>query len=148
MTTSTRSTSYDSDFYVWTQQQAELLRQGRLEDVDLKNLAEEVESLGKRDRRELESRLGRLIQHLLKWQYQPQKRGASGESTIVEQRRRIKRLLQDSPSFQSSLGELLAESYKDGRKDAARDTRMPLDTFPATCSYTWKQLTDEDWLPE
>jgi hypothetical protein len=148
MTTSTRSTSYDSDFYAWTQEQAKLLRQGQIKGLDLENLAEEIESLGKRDFRAFVSAIRLLTQHLLKWQYQPKKRSNSWLATIDEQRFQIALLLKDNPSFQSKTNEAVMLGYRQGRRDAARESDLPLHTFPETCPYSWEQLTDEDWLPD
>jgi hypothetical protein len=150
MTTSARPTTYDNDFYAWTQQQAELLRQERFADVDLENVIEEIESLGKRDFLSFTSAIFRLTQHLLKWQYQPEKRTASWRATIREQRRRIRRMVEQSPSLESErrLAEALFKGYEDGRDAAADETGLPLVTFPEECPYTWEQLTDKHWLPE
>jgi hypothetical protein len=148
MTTSTRPTTYETDFYTWTQQQADLLRQRQIAGLDLENLAEEIESLGKRDRRDFKSRIVRLTQHLLKWQYQQEKRTPSWRATIREQRRKIFDLLHDNPSFKPLIPELLLIGYNQGRKEAADDTDLPLITFPQDCPYTWAQLSDEDWLPD
>jgi hypothetical protein len=148
MTTSARPTTYDTDFYAWTQEQAELLRQGRLADIDLENLIEEIESLGRSERRSFRSALLLLTQHLLKWQYQPEKRSPSWQTTIRTQRRQIAMMLEDNPSFKAWIPEALAKGYADGRKDAADETGISLPTFPETCPYPWEQLTDEDWLPD
>ena len=104
---------YDTDFYKWTQAQADALRAEKWELIDIANLAEEIESLGKRDRRELSSRLGILVRHLLKWHYQPERRrtGRSWQSTIMEQRRRIAGVLEQSPSLRTQLPDLLADEY-------------------------------------
>jgi hypothetical protein len=148
MTTSTRSTSYDSDFYAWTQEQAKLLRQGQIKGLDLENLAEEIESLGKRDFRAFVSAIRLLTQHLLKWQYQPKKRSNSWLATIDEQRFQIALLLKDNPSFKARLGEALTAGYRQGRRDAAREIEQSLSMLPEQCLYTWDQLIEEDWLPD
>ena len=92
---------YETDFFLWTKEQAAALRAGRLDALDRDNLAEEVESLGRKDRRELESRLTVLVMHLLKWRYQPAERGGSWDSTIRTERREIQKLLHDSPKSAS-----------------------------------------------
>jgi hypothetical protein len=130
MTTSARPTTYDTDFYAWTQEQAELLRQGRLADIDLENLIEEIESLGRSERRSFRSALLLLTQHLLKWQYQPEKRSPSWQTTIRTQRRQIAMMLEDNPSFKAWSPEALAKGYADGRKDAADETGISLSTSP------------------
>jgi hypothetical protein len=148
MTISTRPTAYETDFYSWTQEQAELLRQGRIDDLDLENLAEEIESLGRSERRSFESAIRLLTHHLLKWEHQPEKRTPSWRATIREQRYQIVTLLRDNPSFKSWIPEVLPIGYRQGRKTAADETDLPLITFPETCPYAWEQLTDEDWLPD
>jgi hypothetical protein len=147
MTTGTRPTTYETDFYTWTQEQAELLRQGRLADLDIKNLIEEIESLGVSQYSALVSAIHRLAQHLLKWQYQLQKRSHSWEVSIDNQRIKIGNLLDDSPGLKSKLDAAILRGYRDGRRSAAKETRLPLEHFPETCPYTWQQLTDEAWLP-
>lgn len=150
MTTSTRPTSYDTDFYAWTQEQAELLRQGQIKGLDLENLAEEIESLGRSESRSFRSALLLLTQHLLKWQYQPEKRSPSWQIMIRTQRRQIAMLLEDNPSFKPWIPDALAKGYAVGRKDAAEETGLPLTLFPEECpySYSWERLTDLDWLPD
>ncbi|MEN9232233.1 MAG: DUF29 domain-containing protein, partial [Thermostichus sp. DG02_5_bins_236] len=94
---------YDRDFYAWIQEQATLLKSGQWDQLDIANLVEEIESLGRQERRELVNQLGILLGHLLKWQFQPQLRGKSWRATITEQRRQIQRLLQDNPSLKPDL---------------------------------------------
>jgi hypothetical protein len=148
MTTSTRPTTYETDFYAWTQEQGELLRQGQIKGLDLENLAEEIESLGRSERRSFRSALLLLTEHLLKWQYQPEKRSPSWQITIRTQRGQIAMLLEDNPSFKPWIPEALFKGYEDGRDAAADETGLPLVTFPEECPYTWEQLTDKHWLPD
>jgi hypothetical protein len=148
MSTSIRPTTYNTDFYTWTQEQAELLRQGRFADVDLENVIEELETLGRSEYRALESAIHRLMQHLLKWQYQPEKRSRSWTVSIDHQRIEIGKLLKDSSGLKSRLAEAIAEGYHYGRRSAAGESGKARDAFPETCPYTWEQLTDEDWLPD
>src|SRR5271170_2694515 len=103
---------YDADFFQWTQSTAEMIRQGRLAEVDLEHVAEEIEDMGKRDRREVRSRLIVLVMHLLKWELQPDLRAASWRSTIVEQRTQIELILEDSPSLRRVPVEELSATYK------------------------------------
>jgi hypothetical protein len=141
---------YDTDFYAWTQAQAALLREGALCELDLVNLAEEIESLGKSDRRALGSHLEGLVMHLLKWQYQPWRRqtGHSWYSTIVEHRSQIQAILDDSPSLRRLVSELLTRRYLSARQRASGETELPLATFPAICSWTAEQVLDADFWPE
>ena len=146
----TSTALYDQDFYAWTQEQAALLREGKWHELDLANLAEEIESLGKRETRELEHRLEVLVLHLLKWRYQPDKRrtGHSWEDTIREQRRRLARLLTQNRTLRDTVPSVLDESYAYVRARASRQTRLPLITFPETCPWNHKQVLDTDFWPD
>ncbi len=143
MTTAT----YETDFYQWTQQQADLLRQGPLNRVDLDwaNIAEEIESMGKRDRRSISSYVHNVLMHLLKWQYQPQRRGTSWRMSIRNGRRQIQQLLNESPSLKPQLSAIIAEEYPPAREDAADETGLPLTTFPEQCPFTVEQITGDNW---
>ncbi|MBK1990440.1 DUF29 domain-containing protein [Sphaerospermopsis aphanizomenoides BCCUSP55] len=138
---------YDTDFVAWTQETSELIRAGKWDGVDWEAVIEEIESLGRSDRRELKSRLEVLLQHLLKWQYQPSLRSASWQNTITEQRHRIDDLLQDSPSLNPYLEEVLAECYRRGKKLASNETGLTQNTFPADLPYTISQILDSEFLP-
>lgn len=138
---------YDTDFYAWTQRQAALLRAEEFSEVDWHNLIEEIETLGRSDKRELESRLEVLLMHLLKWRYQAGKRGKSWRVTIDEQRRRLEKLLKESPSLHAQLATFVAEAYPDARRAATVETGLPATTFPAECPWTVGQLMDEDFWP-
>lgn len=138
---------YDSDFYAWTQEQAKLLREQKWESVDIANVTEEIESLGRQERRELRNRFGVLLGHLLKWQYQPDHRGNSWLASIREQRRRIETLLQESPSLQPYLEEVLRTGYEDGLDLAVRETSLPYTTFPQICPYMLSQALDAEFFP-
>jgi hypothetical protein len=116
---------YDEDFFEWTQRTAELIREGRFSEVDREHLAEEIADMGKRDRRELRSRTVRLIQHLLKWKYQPKRRCNSWLATIGEQRRRLLLLLEDSPSLRRVLEDDLGLLYSQAVRAALQEMRLP-----------------------
>lgn len=141
------TTLYETDFYAWTQQQAELIKFKTWNELDTANLIEELESLGRKERQELRNRLGILLGHLLKWQYQPQHRSNSWRATIREQRRRIQDLLLDSPSLQPYLAETLVRAYQDGVDLAVRETDLPYEMFPPTCTYTLEQVLNAEFLP-
>ena len=147
---STHAKLYDQDFYAWTQDQAALLRESKVQDLDLANLAEEIDSLGRSDKRELGNRLRILVLHLLKWRYQPDGHAGSHswEDTIWEQRTQLMLLLEESPTLQRELSARLARHYPLARRDAARETRLPLATFPDTCPWIIAQILDEDFWPE
>jgi hypothetical protein len=138
---------YETDFYAWTQQQANLLRYQLWNQVDLVNLIEEVESLGRRERQELRSRLIILIGHLLKWEYQSSKRSRIWLATIRIQRRDIIKLLNENPSLQSSLEVALEEAYENARDLASAETNLPLSTFPPQCLYLWEDLINLNFYP-
>jgi hypothetical protein len=138
---------YEDDFYAWTQKQALLLREGKWSALDIENLAEEIEDLATRQENELESRLMRLMQHLLKWQYQTQRRGRSWRGTIVEQRSRIRKRLSRNPSLRRLVPTMLVEEYRLARLKASGETRLPEETFPSTCPWTVEQLLDEEFWP-
>src|SRR4029453_13613406 len=114
----TNAELYDHDFYAWTQEQAALLRKGAVHALDLTNLAEEIESLGKSQHRELGSRLDVLMLHLLKWGYQPLERSGSWPGTIRTQRRELRRLLQQNPSLRPLVPGAVTDGYPDARLDA------------------------------
>ncbi len=141
---------YAQDFYAWTQATAHLIRTGKWYDLSLEALAEEVESLGARDHRELRRRLQRLITHLLKWQYQPSKRqtGHSWRSTIRTQRLEIAELLAQSPSLRRTVPEALSARYGLAREHASVQTHLPLLTFPESCPWSVEQVLDDTFWPE
>jgi hypothetical protein len=139
---------YEEDFYAWTVEQADLLRTGEFSALDIANIAEEIESLGRRDRRELGSRLTVLVAHLLKWQKQPDMRSKSWSATIREQRRQIKKLLEESPSLRPFVAKALAEVYTDSREDAADETGLAATGFPAECPFTLDEVLSREFLPE
>ncbi len=140
--------TYETDFYLWTQQQAALLRQGQLQAVDVANLAEEIESMGKSDRRTLGSHLRSVLLHLLKWRYQPERRGASWESSIRNGRDEVEAILADSPSLVPQLPTLLETEYRRSRRNAVSETGLPAMTFPEACPFTVEQILDPDYWPD
>jgi hypothetical protein len=141
---------YDEDFYGWTQVQAALLRAENWAALDIPNIAEELESLGRSEYRELEHRLDVLLMHLLKWCYQPagRQRGQSWRLTIREQRRQIARLLRDNRSMRPRVEPLFPENYANARLDASDETGLRLATFPETCPWTLAEILDETFWPE
>ncbi|TDB49318.1 DUF29 domain-containing protein [Photorhabdus khanii] len=142
------TTRYDSDFYGWTQEQASLLRSGHLEQLDTENLLEEIEAMGRSERRELRSRLEILLAHLLKWKYQANRRGRSWELTIEEQRDKATECLKESPSLRNKLDEHLEKAYIAARRLAEKETMINQNVFPATCLWTFEQIMDENFWPE
>ncbi|WP_295441346.1 DUF29 domain-containing protein [uncultured Thiodictyon sp.] len=140
-------TLYEQDFFAWTNSQAALLRSGRLAQTDIEHIAEEIESMGKSELRELENRLAVLLLHLLKWQFQPQRRGRSWELTIREQRRKLRRHVDQNPSLTARLDQAMEDAYGDATLAAARETDLAEETFPPVCPYTVEHAFDDRWLP-
>jgi hypothetical protein len=138
---------YDQDFYAWAITNAELLRQGRFSEIDIEHVAEELESMGKSERRELISRLEVLLVHLLKWKFQPGLRGASWEITILKQRDSLEDLLEESPSLRHGLNKNIAKAYDRARRYAAKETGLPLATFPDPCPFAAEQVLDLEFWP-
>ncbi|MEH2050853.1 DUF29 domain-containing protein [Nostoc sp.] len=138
---------YKTDFYDWTQKQVSLLKTQQWEQLDTVNLIEEIETLGRRERQELRNRLGVLLGHLLKWQFQPEKHSNSWLGTIREQRVQIKLLLQDSPSLKPYLDEVFFSVYELGLALAIRETELGENVFPEICPYTLDQTLNPKFLP-
>lgn len=140
--------SYEHDFYRWTQEQADLLRQGRLSAIDVDHLIEELETMGARERRELINRLKVLLGHLLKWRYQPERRSRSWRATIDEQRLSLDDLLDDNPSLRPTLDEQLIKAYRLGRLLAVKETDLDEDTFPSRCPFALADVLAKDRYPD
>ncbi|NDJ18536.1 DUF29 domain-containing protein [Myxacorys almedinensis] len=136
-------TLYEQDFYAWTQQQTELLRSGKWELLDIDNLIEEIESLGKQQRQELRNRLSILLGHLLKWHYQPEARSRSWWATIREQRREIAILLKENPSLKPYLNEAITLGFENGMDLALRETPIPLKFLPASCPFSIEDIFEQ-----
>ena len=139
---------YDTDFHAWALHNAKLLRQGKFAELDVEHLAEELESMGKTNKRELTSRFKILLAHLLKWQYQPDYRGRSWRSSIVEQRSEISELTAENPSLKPLFDEVIADAYLKAIKFAAKETGLLVNTFPQKCPYSLEQIVDDDFYPE
>ena len=138
---------YEKDFYEWTVRNASLLRSGRAVEADLAHIAEEIEDMGKRERRELLHRLSILTAHLLKWKVQPERRSRSWELTIRVQRKDLAKLLAENPSLQPYLNESLPEAYEHAAVEAMTETGRPESDFPSTCPFTLDVILDPDFLP-
>ena len=137
---------YDEDFAAWTSETARQLRAGRFAEIDVEHVAEEIEDMGKREKRELLSRLTVLVTHLLKWKWQADKRTPSWQSTIATQRVEIRKLLGQSPSLRGVIGASVAEVYSDAVESASIETGLPADTFPATCPFSVDQILEPNVL--
>ena len=133
-------TRYDDDLYGWAMEQAELLKAGRLADLDFLALADEVADVGRREVDKLESDLARIIQHLLKWDHQPERRSRIWVQSIKEHRRRVDRLLDTSPSLTSRRSEALKEALRRGRAEALIETELPDASMPDIDRYSWNDV--------
>jgi hypothetical protein len=140
--------SYDQDYYLWFADQARLLRTGMWHQIDAEHLAEELEDMGKREKRSLRSRTVVLLAHLLKYAHQPERRSPSWIGTIREQRKQLDELLRDSPSLRPSLAEALDDYYLSAKLLAAGETGLPEADFPASCPFSLPQLLDETFWPD
>ena len=140
--------TYDQDLYAWAMDNAELLRSGRLDQIDIEHIAEELESMGRSERRQLESRLEVLLAHLLKWRYQPVRRGKSWQYTIEEQRRKVERVLRDNPSLKPKFQAILIDAYQDAVLFAARETGLDKESFPPTCPFSDHDILSMDYWPD
>jgi len=138
---------YETDFYGWAQHQAGVLRAGDFASLDLGNLIEEIEDMGKSRQRELESRLEILLMHLLKWQFQPKLIGSSWRSTIRVQRARLGKLLKENPSLKSRVPHVFEDAYTFVIQLAGAETGIDESTFPAQCPWTFEQVMDSDFWP-
>jgi hypothetical protein len=139
---------YEQDFYGWVQQQAALLKAGKLDELDTEHLLEEIEGMGKSEERGIESRLIALLAHLLKWQWQPDLRGKSWEATIRVQRHDIGKVLAKNPSLKSKVPDLFVEAYGSARLEAGYQTGYTEVAFPEGCPYTLEQALDPEFWPE
>lgn len=140
--------NYEQDFYGWTQEQSALLKAGRFSEIDVENLIDEVDSMGKREKRSLQSRFTVLMTHLLKWKYQPERRVNSWRLTISGQRLDLADLLDDNLGLKSHLAEIMPSAYKRARLDASAETFLSLSTFDTLCPWDFQQLIDDAFFPD
>ena len=142
--------TYDLDIVAWANEQARLLRAGRFDLLDIEHLAGEIEDVGKSEQRELAARMAVLLTHLLKWAHQPQRRGASWECTIREQRRALARRLQKTPSLRGCLTDpdWWSDAWLDARTDAAKEAGMGFEVFPPVCPWTASEVLADGWRPD
>jgi Domain of unknown function DUF29 len=139
---------YDRDFYAWANEQAALLRAGKLTEADIENIAEEIESMGRSEKRELVSRLTILLQHLLKWQFQPGRHSTSWRLSIENTRLQLEDHLRDNPSLKSQLSEAVRSAYRRAVNEAVAETGFPRTAFPTECPYNYDQAMAPDFWPE
>ena len=139
---------YERDFHAWASEQADLLRAGRLAEADIAHIVEEIESMGRSERRELVNRLTVLLLHLLKWRFQPALRGNSWRLSIKEQRIRLAAHLEDNPSLKAELDWAILQAYRLAAIEAERETGLSESTFPTVCPFSFEQMMDERFWPE
>ena len=139
---------YESDFYSWTQQQAELLRSGRLQSIDVANLLEEIETMGRSERASLKSAYRLICSHLLKMKYQPTKYTRSWYNTVDRERAEVVEVLAENPGLRPAREEIFAKAYALGRRDAARETAIALRSFPEKAPFTVVECDDASFIPK
>lgn len=144
----TTQTLYEKDFNLWIEQTINQLKKGNLTDLDIENLIEEIDSMGRSDKREIYSRLKVLLMHLLKWKYQPEKRTPSWVNTIDEQREQLELMLKDSPSLKPYFREILLECYQKAVRAASNETNLSPQTFTVDCPFNLEQILNPDYLPQ
>lgn len=138
---------YQKDYYGWLQENARLIREKKFSEIDTENLIEELESMGKSEKRELSSRLTILLMHLLKWQYQAVRRSTSWRNTIAVQRIDVRELLEDSPSLRNEVSDRIETAYEKAKLAAEVETGIEKQNFPAACPFSLEQILDENFLP-
>lgn len=139
---------YDKDFYGWIQEQAALLRSGRFNEIDIENLIEEVETMGRSEKRALESRIAVLLLHMLKWQYQPARRGKSWKCSIDVQRKNFQKILKENPGLKPLIADIVADAYEQATYDAFQETGIDIDDFPKACPWSYDQLCEIGYYPD
>ena len=135
--------TYDADFYRWTEEMGRRLREHDASSLDWENIAEEIESMGKRDYRALRSRTEVLLTHLLKWRCQPEKRSRVWAGTVLTQRNRIQLIVADSPSFRGRIEWEMPEVYANAIRKASIETAIPENNFPAECPCDFRTATED-----
>jgi hypothetical protein len=138
----------EDDFETWSYQQAELLRQRRFTEIDLPNIVEELQSMGSEQRLALMSSYRLLVSHLLKWQFQPERRSTSWQVTIIRERDHIEEREKINHALRNDAKRLVDEVYYKDVREAATETGLAKSAFPADCPYTLEQLRDPDWMPK
>jgi hypothetical protein len=142
------ATAYDADIVAWSEEQARLLRAGRFDALDIEHIAEEIEDMGKSEQRELASRMAVLLAHLLKWQYQPERRGNSWRRTIIAQRKEIAYHLDEAPSLKAKLNDPRWFDVVWAKALAQAVSETGLDLFPEVCLWTMGEIFGEECWPE
>lgn len=139
---------YEEDFFLWLETTAQLLKEGKLNELDIANLLEEIEGMARSEKRSVSSNLEILLMHLLKYKYQPKKLNNSWRLTIYEHRERIIESLEESPSLKRFFQEKFLVCYQKARKKASIETGLEIGTFPENCPFELESILDSDYLPE
>lgn len=139
---------YETDYLKWIETTVAKLRIADYSHIDWENLIEEIEDMGRSERRSFKSNFVILLMHLLKWQYQPEFRSGSWKGSIVEHRRRIREALKDSPSLKPFLAKVFAECYADAVEQASAETGLFMEIFPEFCPYSYEEVLSGEFLPE
>ncbi len=142
------TTLYEKDYYLWLEETVQLLREGKLTELDVFNLIEEIEDMGKSEKKAIKSNSRILLMHLLKWKYQPSKRSKSWKSSIIEHRKRIRDSFEDSPSLKVYFADNFNLCYQDARELAAAETGLSIDKFPIESPFSQQDTLKPDYFPE
>lgn len=142
------TTRYEADFFAWANEQAALLRAGKLSAADIEHIAEEIEDMGRAEQRELENRLKQLLLHLLKWRFQPERRGSSWQASIRIQRVEIAKHVKKNPSLKADIAETMSDAYEVAQIAAAGETGLSEAVFPAECPWSYEQIMDAGFWPD
>ena len=142
--------TYETDVVAWANEQAKLIRAGRFDLLDLEHIAEEIEDVGKSEQRELASRMAVLLAHLLKWQYQPDRRGASWRATIRTQRNLIGKRLDRTPSLRPMLSDSdwIEDMWADARQSASQESGIGFSVFPEICPWPMSETLSPNFFPD
>ena len=140
--------AYRQDIHAWARNQAELLKAGRLDEIDALNIAEEILDVGEREYDKLESALAIILLHMLKWDHQPERRSRSWENSIKEHRRRVEKQLRKVPSLKTRMGESVEEAYDAARLWCQIETHIPEVDLPFSCPYDWDEIMTRDFVHE
>lgn len=142
------TSEYQTDFYAWLMDNARLLREQKFTEIDAEHIAEELEAMGKSEKRELVNRLAVLLAHLLKWPFQSAKRSRSWENTILTQRIDVNELLEDSPSLRHEIMQKMEVAYEKAKLHAEDETGIEKSHFPENCPFSLEKILEKDFFPE
>lgn len=139
------NTLYETDFNLWIEEQSALLKSHKFENLDIENLAEEIDSMARSDKRSLRSQLVRILKHLLKFKYQPTKQSdsTSWSESISQGQHEIEAIIEDSPSLKNEPNEYLQTAYSKAIKESARETGLPIRLFEKKCPWTIEEVLGE-----